>query len=1234
MRLTGYNNTFDGGLTLAGGRTETTIRADTGSGITLGSVAADRNNLGAGSIALSGNNTLLQILTSAANQSVNLASGTLAITNGAQVNIIKNATTHTGGAFNLSGGTLDGGAGASGTLRLSGLNFNITGGSITNAPNLYLDSGTGATATTVQNIGGSGAINGLGDITKEGPGSLKIADTITSLSADNLFFRSGTLDLGAGADLTLGGTLQLGVTSTGALTQSVLLGKDGQLTADIEVLAGYTDLLSNNYYNVATLGMGGFDQTLGNITVGNLAALRLDMGAPGSGADVNTLTLTGNNAGVINILNWEGNPWVGGAPLVNGNAVRDDIILLTGGVNPDDVWVYGFEKGVVPTGNLNEYRPVTFISSTFNYANQSNYFDYRNWNGGTNIAGMEVADHAGATLVIPSASSLGLSTSGNRTINLDGRTITLGAFRDSFGKNGDSPVALSSGTVIWDSGIAGQPAVWSQPVSGFSSIYATSVLFSDLSVSSAQYSYFSGIISGSGGLIINDNGSGGAGNIMISSMANTFTGGVTLNPGSALWIYPEGSYTSGSTPLGTGTLTVNGNAAISGRRATGLGDAIRTITNPLVLNGNITASHLTFAYGGDIELTGTRTITVNAAPQNNPGVNSVAFSATTNLTGAGALVKTGTYALQLQSGSNTFSGGLTVNGGRVNLSARAGGLVIGGSAPGQNYLGSGSLTINNSASYVIASLAAGSTSEIRGLVTVSNYGTLMLIGPDSTTLLQNTGTIDGGTDAAKGTFRMDSGTFVNNGIAFARTPNLMFYGSGTTWFTGSAVSGIGTLTRGEPGTAYLDTTVSGNALSISAGQLVLNRSGNSFNTVGLSGGVLRTGTATNNSLGALYLQGNAGIYMETDSVLTFSRLGGTSATQWTASQQLNLANDDGKWNRDGHSTETNNYIFISDTAAIISGSYAAQLSRIAFTGYAPGATFLKLDTSGTYYLAPNSVQIKEWSGHPSAGYTGTAWNVGDNWINGVPDAAGDYAAIREVDQELSGKTITVEGDFALGALEIANTVAFTLGGGTLAFDNNSGTAALKLLSTTSPTINSALQLNDGLRFENNSAANVVLNGKISGDGGIIYSAGNPSYARYLRFAGDAATNDFSGGFRWIGSTATAPSIATTGNAPRIVITGSGSYFGTGTLAIGDGTAGVWYNLQPDAASVTRVVDVGALEIAGNLFFGQPAAGSYSTLTLHSTTGTGFITTGTWTLAGSGGNGGSNAGASTLVLDMA
>ena len=200
------------------------------------------------------------------------------------------------------------------------------------------------------------------------------------------------------------------------------------------------------------------------------------------------------------------------------------------------------------------------------------------------------------------------------------------------------------------------------------------------------------------------NGAGGAGSVTIAGNnavllagANTFTGGLNLNSG----ILQLGV----GNAIGTGALRINGGDL----RAHG---AERTVTNPVVLNGD-------FTLGRNIILSGAVTlandVTITSA---NPDAQAAATSALSGvISGARGLAfaeganPTGTLIL---SGANTYAGGTTLGGGTLQLgNASALGLATGNLAVdgGALNLNGFSLTVGrlSGAGGVIANLAAGTS---------------------------------------------------------------------------------------------------------------------------------------------------------------------------------------------------------------------------------------------------------------------------------------------------------------------------------------------------------------------------------------------------------------------------------------------------------------------------------------------------------------------------------------------
>ena len=154
-----------------------------------------------------------------------------------------------------------------------------------------------------------------------------------------------------------------------------------------------------------------------------------------------------------------------------------------------------------------------------------------------------------------------------------------------------------------------------------------------------------------------------SGSLRFGNIANTFSGGVTVNSNSTLQINADSNpSTLGSTVLngaiGTGTLTING-GTVDGKNAN------RNIANAIRVNGDfsLTTSGTALNMNGSVDLGGgTRTITVSSTTK-----AAVFGAAVTN----GAIVKVGPGTLTLtgsSSVSNNFTQGVIVQQGTLGLS--------------------------------------------------------------------------------------------------------------------------------------------------------------------------------------------------------------------------------------------------------------------------------------------------------------------------------------------------------------------------------------------------------------------------------------------------------------------------------------------------------------------------------------------------------------------------------------
>ncbi|HEX5218144.1 MAG TPA: autotransporter-associated beta strand repeat-containing protein [Verrucomicrobiae bacterium] len=241
----------------------------------------------------------------------------------------------------------------------------------------------------------------------------------------------------------------------------------------------------------------------------------------------------------------------------------------------------------------------------------------------------------------------------------------------------------------------------------------------------------------------------GSGTLTLSG-PNTYGGGTTLS-GGRLNIN-DGGTSSANSAIGTGPLTIDGGTLGN----TGFGDVTLLPNNPQFWNGN-------FGYDGtgfNLDL-GTGAVTPSASRQINVSANTLKIG---GIIGGGAisLTKTGNGTLAL-SGANTFSGGLMLNGGQLDIN--------GGSAIGSGTLTIGdATTIDNSSGSDVA-LLANNPQVWNGNFTYAgsanlNLGTgpVSLTGTRTVTVNGNTLTVGGVISGAFGLTKSGPGTLVLTGV--------------------------------------------------------------------------------------------------------------------------------------------------------------------------------------------------------------------------------------------------------------------------------------------------------------------------------------------------------------------------------------------------------------------------------------------------------------------------------------
>jgi autotransporter-associated beta strand protein len=1242
--LTNTNNSFDGGLAVNVGTARVTI-AGAGNALVLGAAQAGANHLGAGSISVANNGSLIDVRSGAAGQFVELRSGTLSLladTVGApEFRLTEiNSTSHAGFAFRMAGGELSGlggtGTGA-GTLYLDRADFDYSAGAITGAPNLTFD--TIATVNAINNItitlNGAAMDGYLGNVQKLGVNNLTFADTgvfratdfVVASASGTVVLGAATLDIANG--LTFAGTNAAAWTSATAVpVAQTVFGADNQLTGGVNVGGSV----------ISNLMLNGHDQTLGQITLDDGARLGLwfDTAAP-STLTIGTLAVTAAAPAVpaplgrdmLNIYNWTGNPV---SHLADGTiAANGSQVIATGGVDLDKVWFRGYAPGAVDLGG-GVLAPADFLNTTWNSPATNgggNWFDFANWS-------LDIPNGAGSTVTTGSR---------NAGLNLQGNTATIGHLVANSNIIG-SYAAIANGTLIFDSGVMSGGTKAPSTISGTNSegFDATVQLNNDLIVSNSGWLSLTGTLLGS-------NNIAGQGGLYYTGDFSAFTG--------TTFVFTTLVIGSGTRDLGAVVMQQD---SIIYAGTPGIANGSATLTSPLFIEGDLTLRGIQVTDTRDTVLTGTRAIIYA-----NSG-----FGENYSFSGAGALVMTSLMVsgFSVASGNNTFSGGFAVTIVPNNNGAAApfdvllhSDLVTGSLAPGHNYLGSGDITISGGGVNGFVTVHADghdvamlgnynaygsgirfSDTTATGTVTVS--GSVLVSKNASMIASGMTLTITDATQWTTGTaandyagLTSDSDLIINGTSAGPGLLNLTLTpAAAATQVVSSTRAGgiffnIGTLTKQGGGVTLLSSTIGLTTLTMQAGQVQIGgdryiqpRTGATPPSLTMQGGQLQANGGTN-AFNTLAVTGNSSLRLLDHSALVFNGIGTWATATTAATYQLNLSNDSGLWSTAVAPAAYDTYVYFTATTGFNAGAAALRLGLISFTGYETGAELVQVSGSNLWFLAPTGTQLSEWAGAKDTGAdTDRLWSNAANWVNGVPDLPGRIAAVRDVDGLLDGNTLVVDGAFTLGALllESTNSQDFAIAGaagGLLIFDTGAGGGDARLTNRGlhTATLGADLRLDSDLLLANSSANALTLAGDITGSGGIRVAG---SGTIILGAADIATASAYTGGFHLFGSTAISDGSAYRSNGRSILIAGNGSLFGSGSyndtdaagsiqsLTIGDGTDGRWHWVQPAADATMHTVN-GSVRIAGNWNYASSMATS-ATLAFQSDD-PGYLASGTWTL---------------------
>lgn len=337
----------------------------------------------------------------------------------------------------------------------------------------------------------------------------------------------------------------------------------------------------------------------------------------------------------------------------------------------------------------------------------------------------------------------------------------------------------------------------------------------------------------------------GAGFLQLGG-ASTFTGGVNLQAGGIVFgagsTGAAGAVTSG--PLGTGTLTIGNNTAVS---ADG---TARTIANATTVNGNFTMGVRGPTVSAALTLSGAmawgsasnRTVTVNSVP-------TISQTISGQITGSGGITKEGIGTLALTGSNQTTldwraAGAITINNGTIRIAndnglgmapatATAGNIVLNGGA----FSVGANVTLNANRGVALGSATgsgtgildvvnAAETLTYAGVITDNGTGADNLLKSGAgTLLLNNASTYTGTTTIGAGTLTLGANGAINNSSRIAvntgTTFNVNAVTGGYQLRSGQTLEGSGSITGAV--TALSGSIIApGNSLNRSTERLTFN----------------------------------------------------------------------------------------------------------------------------------------------------------------------------------------------------------------------------------------------------------------------------------------------------------------------------------------------------------------------------------------------------------------------------
>ncbi|ECS7672215.1 autotransporter outer membrane beta-barrel domain-containing protein [Salmonella enterica subsp. enterica serovar Cubana] len=587
----------------------------------------------------------------------------------------------------------------------------------------------------------------------------------------------------------------------------------------------------------------------------------------------------------------------------------------------------------------------------------------------------------------------------------------------------------------------------------------------------------------------------GAGTLILNA-ENTYTGGTTISGGTLVATNVDALGSGDVTDDATLELNTGGtfDNAISGS-----GQVVKSGDETLTLSGTNTYSGGTLISGGtlvasNVEALGTGDVTDNATLEMNTGGDFI-----NNIGGTGRVEKSGDDALTL-SGSNTYTGGTTINDGTLI-------------ATSVDALGSGDVTNN-----AVLELNTGGDfiNNIGGTGRVEKSGDETLTLSGSNTYTGGT-LISGGTLVATNVEALGTGDVTDNAVLELNTGGDFINNIGGTGRVEK--SGDDTLTLSGSNSYTGGTLISGGTLvatnvdALGSGDvtnnavLELNTGGTFDNAISGSGQVVKSGDETLTLSGSNTYTGGTTINDGTLIATSVDALGSGDVTD-NAVLELNTGGDfdnaisgSGQVVKSGDETltlsGTNSY---TDGTLISDGTLVASNVEALGTGDVTDNAVLELNTGGDFDNAISGSGQVEKSGDGTLTLSGSNTYTGGTTINDGTliatsvDALGsgdvtDNATLAlntggTFDNAISGSGQVVKSGDDVLTLSGANSYS----GGTLISDGTLVASNVEALGSGDVTNDAVLELNTGGTFDNTiSGSGRVVK---SGDGALTLSGAN------------------------------------------------------------------------------------------------------------------------------------------------